>query len=177
MHFLPAYFENEKPFSTQTETPNPMSISPESISPEILRKIGELNILCDFILKNEKNIKTISIVNEAKTNKAIEPLQKISSLNLSCCKLQKIPEEIHLLLNLSCLDLNNNKLSSLPEALVKLRQLTTLKLDENRFSTMPSMFYKMNLKTLYCYGNPLDKIPLCFKRILVAAPYGATWTE
>lgn len=103
---------------------------------------------------------------------------KIYRLDLSGCKLDKLPGEISLLQNLISLDLVHNNLEELPVEFSSMTRLRILNLSGNKFKTVPVVISKMSIRQLYLYANPLKELPMFLDGInLVSIPYGAYWID
>ncbi|XP_011500986.1 PREDICTED: leucine-rich repeat protein 1 [Ceratosolen solmsi marchali] len=72
----------------------------------------------------------------------------LRSLNLSCNKLTKIPDEISKLHALLSLNINNNLISSLPEGIGNLKKLKYLNISKNNITNLPGSMTNLRLYEL-----------------------------
>mgnify|MGYP001027866884 CR=1 FL=1 len=78
--------------------------------------------------------------------------QWVRSLNLSSCRLKKLPESLLRFTQLRELNLEDNKLVDLPQNISKLGQLEALNISNNAFEKLPGSITKLaRLSTLECF--------------------------
>lgn len=102
-----------------------------------------------FILPALENLKII----ETPIKQFLLPLGEVGSplksLTMKDCGLEKLPEEISMLVHLKEMNLSGNNLAYLPYSFKELSGLTRLNLDQNLFSVFPEALGSMpNLKHL-----------------------------
>lgn len=82
------------------------------------------------------------------------------SLNLSCMRLKRLPQEIGSLTRLHVLHLWRNQLTSLPPQIGRCAQLEELYLSDNQLASLPdSLQHLTHLKRLFLHGNPRLHLP------------------
>ncbi|KAL1005778.1 hypothetical protein UPYG_G00063900 [Umbra pygmaea] len=107
----------------------------------------------------------LSIYNEGLKLQAFSSLKKLSnlaSLELTGCKLERIPSAVFSLSSLQELDLRDNKLTTIEEilSLQHCRRLVTLRLWHNSIAYIPEHISKLkSLETLDVSWNKLWKLP------------------
>lgn len=85
----------------------------------------------------------------------------IDYINLDCCELKRVPDEILHFDHIKKLSLEKNYLTTLPEWIIKLKSLRTLYLKFNLLRSLPKSFNKLALlDRLELFGNPLKKTDL-----------------
>lgn len=90
-----------------------------------------------------------------------------NELDLSLCSISKIPV-IHMIpfTKVTILDLSCNRINTLPENFSKLNQLISLDLSKNGITELPDDFGELTrLKKLDLYKNNLEELPLSFYKL------------
>lgn len=120
-----------------------------------------------------------SLVQECE-EKGIEYLLQVKELDLACCKLQEIPEEVGLLTNLRSLYLTGNQLTTLPLSLFHLTEnLRSLHLGGNQLKNIPETVYRIAMHKiqhkeyfeLFLRDNPMKEIPRDLKIVIRSLPH------
>ncbi|MBA2368068.1 MAG: hypothetical protein H0V82_03485 [Candidatus Protochlamydia sp.] len=109
-------------------------------------------------------------------------LATIKRLELSCCDLQTLPDEIAALSNLEELILIKNHLTQLPCNLNSLSHLRFVALQGNRFTQVPpvmctiaqSRILNKEVFDLYLAENPMPTIPMKIKEVVRSMPHFST---
>ncbi|KAM9365905.1 leucine-rich repeat-containing protein 18 [Pholidichthys leucotaenia] len=94
--------------------------------------------------------------------KCLFNITKVDELDLSCNRIQKLPDNIGSLSSIRWLDLHSNKLESVPESIGNLVHLTHLNLSNNRLTSagLPStLCFLTSLKSFNLGMNQLDVLP------------------
>ncbi len=92
---------------------------------------------------------------------------RLTAVNLTKLKLNRIPSEIGQLPNLIRLDLRLNELIELPKEIGQLTNLTMLDLDHNQLLALPSEIGQLaNLRTLLLENNNLIVLPTAIKELV-----------
>jgi hypothetical protein len=84
-------------------------------------------------------------------------IKEITYINLDCCQLKEVPEELFTFSHIQRLSLEHNYLTSLPENIDNFKSLKDLYLTDNNISSLPQSI--KNLKSLVIislYNNPID---------------------
>ena len=88
-------------------------------------------------------------------------INNINYINLDCCELRKLPEELLLFDHIEKLSLERNYLTTLPEWIINFKSIRTLYLKFNFLRSLPKSFSKLILLERFeLYGNPLKKTDL-----------------
>ena len=83
-------------------------------------------------------------------------IQSIKYVNLDCCDLYEVPEELLILTHLNTLSMNFNHLTTLPEDFIHLTSLESLYLMDNKLISLPASFSRMTwLRKINLIGNPI----------------------
>lgn len=111
-----------------------------------------------FLLPALENLKII----ETPIKQFLLPLGQVGSplksITMKDCGLEKLPEEISMLVHLKEMNLSGNKLAYLPYSFKEIRGLTRLNLDHNLFSVFPEALGNMaNLKHLSLDQNAFSE--------------------
>ena len=95
---------------------------------------------------------------QSKIGKNINKIKKF--LGLISCKLESLPNEIHLLINLNEIMLDLNMLTVLPSGLCQLHNLTSLVCNSNKLQSLPPEIGNLtNLRQLLISCNELESFP------------------
>jgi len=90
-------------------------------------------------------------------------LEDIKQLDLSCIRLEVLPESFGDLKQLEDLDLSGNKLTKLPESFGNLKDLQDLDLNDNKLTDLAESFGNLkDLQNLDLSDNQLTKLPESF---------------
>lgn len=106
-------------------------------------------------------------------------LLTIKKLDLSCCKLQELPEELSVLESLEYLQLIKNQLQSIPASLCALKKLRKIEIEENNLQTLPAAICQIAREKLankeffqlYLHNNPIKTLPLDIKPVIISLPH------
>ena len=84
----------------------------------------------------------------------------LKRLNLSNNKLRKIPSKIKLLKNLEFFDISKNRVKRLPRAISRLSRLKQLNLSHNQIKYLTKTVFKLtDLKSINLYNNKIETLP------------------
>ena len=91
----------------------------------------------------------------------------IKYVNLQCCNLKRVPEQLFDFKNIECLNLSFNYLKKIPDKISSFSKLKKLNLKYNKLNYLPkSLGQLFNLKSLNVHKNNIKKIPSSLKKIL-----------
>jgi len=101
------------------------------------------------------------------TKEKIKERIEENELDLSLCSISKVPVSVILpFTKITVLDLSCNKINTLPENFSKLQQLLSLDLSKNGITELPADFGELTkLRKLDLFNNNLDELPLSFCRL------------
>jgi hypothetical protein len=120
-----------------------------------------------------------SLVQECE-EKGIEHLLQVRQLDLACCKLQEIPEDIGLLTNLQFLHLTGNQLTTLPLSLLPLaKNLRSLHLGSNQLKNIPEVVNQIAMQRiaekkyfeLFLKDNPMKEVSRSLRPVVHGLPH------
>ncbi|KAJ1423724.1 hypothetical protein B484DRAFT_398556 [Ochromonadaceae sp. CCMP2298] len=87
-------------------------------------------------------------------------LKSLLTLSLRACKMDLLPENVHIFEGIKSLSIHENRFESLPDGIAELRTLTYLDVSKNRIYNLPEDFVKLTkLTTLNLESNNLETIP------------------
>lgn len=127
------------------------------------------NIPCFRVLeiKSDKELESSSIgLEELYQNVKDKRCYIIRYVNLQCCNLKEIPDELFDFKYIEKLDLSKNKLKVLPDNFRDLKSLKIINLSHNQLQTIPVSFKALvNLERLNLYDNKIKFLPNWLKRL------------
>ena len=90
----------------------------------------------------------------------------IKYVNLQCCNLKRVPEELFDFKNIECLNLSFNYLKKIPDEIGCFNKLKKLNLKYNKLNYLPESLAQLsNLKSLNIHKNNIKKIPSSLRKI------------
>ncbi|GAI66772.1 unnamed protein product [marine sediment metagenome] len=112
-------------------------------------------------IQDDKELeKTLIGLEQLKSYSRLKTFEQINYINLDCCKLTDIPEEVFNFSNLSALSLDNNFLTTLPDSIINLHNLKRLYLTNNKINNFPSSLESLtSLESIYLSYNQIGSLP------------------